>query len=235
MKLRLIQTKRHGMHILIMRVICKGGHIMFPGPGAPYQGRGIRMMGPGPTRQGHSPFGGSFMGPRGPSHHGMNPMMGVRQPAAKQGGILARILGRGQGQGATGFPSFGAAAQGATRASGGGGLLNTLTNPSSINGFLNNTQQMLKTAQQVGPMIQQYGPLVKNLPAMWKLYRGLKDLPDQEEEVESTTNENKASTETSTKSKSTARTKRYTTSTTSEPKVSRPKTVKRDSKPKLFI
>lgn len=224
------------MHILIMRVICKGGHIMFPGPGAPYHGRGMRMMGPGPIRQGHSPFGGSFMGPRGPSHPRMNPMMGARQPA-KQGGILARILGKGQG--ATGFPSFGASAQGATRAAGGGGgLLNSLTNPSSINGFLNNTQQVLKTAQQVGPMIKQYGPIVKNLPAMWKLYRGLKDLPDQEEEeeVETTSNESKPTTETSRKSISTAKSKRKNTaSTTSSPKESRPKTVTRDSRPKLFI
>ncbi|MGM0900104.1 MAG: VrrA/YqfQ family protein [Bacillota bacterium] len=207
---------------------------MFPGPGAPFHGRGMRMMGPGPTRQGHSPFGGSFMGPRGPSHPRMNPMMGARQPA-KQGGILARILGKGQG--ATGFPGFGASAQGATRAAGGGGgLLNALTNPSSINGFLNNTQQVLKTAQQVGPMIQQYGPLVKNLPAMWKLYRGLKDLPDQEEEVETTSNESKPSTETSRKSISTEKTKRKNTaSTSSSPKESRPKPVTRDSRPKLFI
>jgi hypothetical protein len=206
---------------------------MRPGPGGPYHGNGMRMMGPGPIRQGHSPFGGSFIGPRGPSHPQMNPMMGVRQPA-KQGGILARILGKGQG--ATGFPSFGGAAQGATRAAGGGGgLLNTLTNPSSINGFLNNTQQVLKTAQQVGPMIQQYGPLVKNLPAMWKLYRGLKDLPDQEEEVESTTAENKPSTENSRRYKSTAKPRRTTTATTSKPEESRQKPNTRDSTPKLFI
>jgi YqfQ-like protein len=217
-----------------MRVICKGGHIMRPGPSAPYHGRGIRMMGPGPTRQGHSPFGGSFTGPVGPPYPRMNPMMGVRQPA-KQGGILARILGRGQGQGATGFPGFGAATQGAQRASGGGGLLNALTNPGSINGFLNNTQQVLKTAQQVGPMIQQYGPLVKNLPAMWKLYRGLKDLPDQEQKAESSANDHKPSTETNTKSRSTSKPKKYTTSTPSLPKETQPKNVTRDSTPKLFI
>ena len=36
----------------------------------------------------------------------------------------------------------------------------------------------MNTAQQVGPMINQYGPLVKNIPVMWKLYRGLKNAPD---------------------------------------------------------
>jgi hypothetical protein len=208
---------------------------MRPGPGGPYNGRGMRMMGPGPTRQGHSPFGGSFMGPGGPSHPRMNPLMGARQPA-RQGGILARILGKGQG--AAGFPSFGGSTQGATRAAGsGGGLLNALTNPSSINGFLNNTQQVLKTAQQVGPMIQQYGPLVKNLPAMWKLYRGLKDIPNEEEEqeVDSTANESKPSTDKNRENKSTAKPKRRTTSTTSKAEESKRKTVTRNSTPKLFI
>ena len=67
---------------------------------------------------------------------------------------------------------------GSQNAAGGGSLLKTLTNPSSINGFLANTQKVLNTAQQVGPMIQQYGPIVKNLPVMWKLYRGFKNAPD---------------------------------------------------------
>lgn len=32
--------------------------------------------------------------------------------------------------------------------------------------------------------IQQVGPLVKNLPAMWKLYRGLKNAPNEDEQDE---------------------------------------------------
>jgi len=210
---------------------------MRPGPGAPYHARGIRMMGTGPTRQGYGPFGGSFMGPMGPSQPRMNPMMGVRQPA-KQGGILARILGKGQGSGAN-FPSFGGTVQGAQRAAGGGGLLNSLTNPASINGFLTNTQKMLQTAQQVGPMIQQYGPLVKNLPAMWKLYRGLKDLPDQEQEDEegkTNTNESKKSTDSNRKTSSAPTSKRNTTTTLRTKETSsRPKSVTKNSTPKLFI
>ncbi len=63
--------------------------------------------------------------------------------------------------------------------------MKNIMNPGSLNGFLNNTQQVLRGAQQMGPMIQQvrqYGPLVKNLPAMWKLYRGLSAAESTEEE-----------------------------------------------------
>ncbi|MBS4222458.1 VrrA/YqfQ family protein [Lederbergia citrea] len=63
----------------------------------------------------------------------------------------------------------------------GGSFLQGLTNPQTINGFLNNTQSVLKTAQQFGPMIQQYGPMVRNLPAMWRLYQGLKNSSDDPE------------------------------------------------------
>lgn len=124
---------------------------------------------------------GPFMGPmQGRGQMGqMGSMMRGAAPArggAQGGGLLSKLLGGGQTRG------MGAAA--ASRAVGstgtGSGLLQTLTNPGSINGFLTNTQKMLQTANQIGPMVQQYGPMVKNLPAMWKLYRGLKDLPDAE-------------------------------------------------------
>lgn len=205
---------------------------MRPGPSAPYHTRGIRMMGPGPTRQGYSPFGGSFMGP---SHPRMNPMMGARQPARQGGGILARLLGKGQGAGAN-FPSFGGAVQGVQRAAGGGGLLNSLSNPATINGFLTNTQKVLQTAQQVGPMVQQYGPLVKNLPALWRLYKGFKDLPDQEqdgEDVETIKDERKSGSNSNKNTSSAPTTKRN--KTTTEETTSRPKSVTRNSTPKLFI
>jgi hypothetical protein len=151
---------------------------MRQGPGMPFGGMGSGMMRPVPMRQMPGQFGGPPMRAMGQAPYPMNPMMGMGRPA-RQGGILARLLGKGKG---TGLQPFGSAAGGAGRAAG-GGLLKSLGNPGSIHSFLNNTQQVLKTAQSVGPMIQQYGPLVKNLPAMWKLYRGLKDLPDQEEEA----------------------------------------------------
>ena len=78
---------------------------------------------------------------------------------------------------------------GAGRA-GGGGLLQSLSGSGGgggLVGFLNNTQQVIKTAQAIGPMVQQYGPLVRNLPALWKLYRGMKDSPNTTEEESSAT------------------------------------------------
>ncbi|QWU07927.1 YqfQ family protein [Heyndrickxia coagulans] len=99
--------------------------------------------------------------------------------AGRGGGFLSRLFQRG-GQTAAANP---AAAFQRGAAGGGGSLFKSITNPSSISSFLNNTQNVLKTAQQVGPMIQQIqqvGPLVKNLPAMWKLYRGLKNAPEEE-------------------------------------------------------
>jgi hypothetical protein len=73
--------------------------------------------------------------------------------------------------------------QQAGRAAGAGG-------PGGIMNFLNNTQQFLRTAQSIGPMVQQvqqFAPLVKNLPAMWKLYRGLKNASDDPESNEKST------------------------------------------------
>jgi len=61
------------------------------------------------------------------------------------------------------------------------GLMRFL-NPESISNFLGQTQQVLRTGQQIGSMVQQYGPLIKNLPALWKLYRGLQSKSDQDEE-----------------------------------------------------
>lgn len=165
---------------------------MYPGPRTPFNGFGSRFMGPVQRPNGPGP-GRHFFGPMRNTQYPMGPNMGMGmrmgQPA-KRGGILAKLLGKGTQRGA-GINHF-VLGQGKVAK---GGLLQTLTNPGAINGFLNNTQQVLKTAQSVGPMIQQYGPLVKNLPAMWKLYRGLKDLPDQEESVtESKTEESEGST-----------------------------------------
>lgn len=116
-------------------------------------------------------------------YHGrspVHPMMGRPQQMMRQkgsGGLLSKLLGKGNQVGA-GQSMNATRAFGTQNAAGGGSLLKTLTNPSSINGFLVNTQKVLNTAQQVGPMIQQYGPIVKNLPVMWKLYRGFKNAPD---------------------------------------------------------
>ena len=102
-----------------------------------------------------------------------------RTPQMRQGGggggFLSKLLGKGK---QIGKVSGATRSLGAQQVAGGGSIMKSLTNPSAINGFLTNTQKVLSTAQQVGPMINQYGPLVKNIPVMWKLYRGLKNAPD---------------------------------------------------------
>jgi hypothetical protein len=113
---------------------------------------------------------------------GMNQRGRNRGPG--KGGLLSKLLKKGDNQNSgggllqqfsrgdsssntTGFDRSPQAA---------GGILQSLLNPGNVNSFLSNTQQMLQTAQQLGPMFQQYGPMVKNIPALWKLYRGFKDM-----------------------------------------------------------
>jgi len=57
-------------------------------------------------------------------------------------------------------------------------------NLDTISRFLGQTQQVLGTVQQMAPMIQQYGPLIKNLPSLWKLYREMKDIGEDEKSEE---------------------------------------------------
>lgn len=113
----------------------------------------------------------------------MNPTMRSMQPNGRGGGLLSRLLGGFNGSGARqGIQPFGGLNQG--QAARGAGFLKSLTEPNTINHFLTNTQKVLNTANQVGPLVQQYGPIVKNLPMMWKLYRGLKDAPELNEKKE---------------------------------------------------
>lgn len=206
---------------------------MRQGPGMPYGGMGPGMMRPGSLRQLPGQFWGTPMRAMGRPPYSMNPMMGMGG-SGRQGGILARLLGKGQG---IGSPPFGSAAGGAGRAAG-GGILKSLGNPGSIQSFLNNTQQVLKAAQSVGPMVQQYGPLVKNLPAMWKLYRGLKDIPDQEDgAVAGDVTEARTGKQPEPEKKKKKRTTSAETATGSAPskKISQPRGRPGESKPKLFI
>jgi hypothetical protein len=155
---------------------------------------GPYMMSPGPLG-GHQQQ--MMMNPYGSNR----PMMGLQQPMNGGRHMMGQLQGRGRGQGRRnggGLLSkiLGGKKQGnqlaghggaraALNGSGGvGSILQTLSNPESLTGFLNNTQQVLRTAQSIGPMIQQYGPIVKNLPMMWKLYKGFKDLPTEEKTEE---------------------------------------------------
>ena len=149
------------------------------------------MHGPRPPFRGGMPH--HMFRSQMPARPPMGPMLPMggrglrgpgRAPQMRQGGggLLARLLGRGnQIQRAAAGPAQLARAAGAGEAAGGGGILKALSNPGAISGFLGNTQKVLNTAQQFGPMVQQYGPMVKNIPAMWKLYRGLKSSSNDSE------------------------------------------------------
>ncbi|XJZ26253.1 VrrA/YqfQ family protein [Bacillota bacterium Lsc_1132] len=139
-----------------------------------------------------------------------NPFFRGTQQMNRGGGLLSKILGRGTSAPGTGMNGLFGTQTASRAAAGGGSFLQNLTNPAGISGFLNNTQQVLKTAQTFGPMIQQYGPIVKNLPAMWKLYRGFKnataDTGEGNEEKTAVHGETDAKTSKSSKEKTTKKT-----------------------------
>lgn len=64
------------------------------------------------------------------------------------------------------------AATAAATSAASGGLLQSILNPANLTTMLNNTQSVLQAAESITPYVQQYGPMIKNIPAMWKLYRG---------------------------------------------------------------
>ena len=128
-----------------------------------------------------------------------NPLFRGAQQMNRGGGLLSQLFGRGTAARGLGMNGLAGMQNAGRAAAGGGSLLQNLTNPAGISGFLNNTQQVIKTAQTIGPMIQQYGPIVKNLPAMWKLYRGLKSATaDTETEATKATDKNENREESST-------------------------------------
>ncbi|MFE0503361.1 VrrA/YqfQ family protein [Peribacillus butanolivorans] len=102
------------------------------------------------------------------------------QPPAKKEGLLSRILGKSKKNAASPnlfAPAASSTNQNSSRSSG-GGILETLKNPDSLNNMLNNTQKVLQAAEQFTPMVEQYGPVIKNLPSMWKVFRSISSSDD---------------------------------------------------------
>ncbi|MBU8879413.1 YqfQ family protein [Bacillus sp. FJAT-29790] len=213
---------------------------MFQGPRAPFPGG----MPPQPFM---NPMQGRPPMPPPQMMRGMGPQMmrGAAPQMKRGGGLLAKLMGRGGNPtgGMSGIQAASRAAgtggvQAASRAAssggaGAGGLLKSLSNPTAINGFLTNTQKVLSTAQQFGPMVQQYGPLVKNIPSMWKLYKGLKNSSDEPKKG----NSKKDSKEkpSSTKTKDSVKTKKKQVDIEpTEPQETR-KEIKGQSIPKMYI
>ncbi len=187
------------MHTLNYKAFLRGERTMQqPRPRYSLPGHmGANVMGPRPfggQQQAMPPYGGYGPMMRYPQNFtGGRPMMGQTmgrgQGRRNGGGLLSKILGgKKQGNQMGAFRGLQTASRAVPNGSRGvGSILQTLSNPDGLTGFLNNTQQVLKTAQSIGPMIQQYGPIVKNLPMMWKLYKGFKDMPTEEKSEEDRT------------------------------------------------
>ncbi|EIJ78897.1 hypothetical protein PB1_15104 [Bacillus methanolicus PB1] len=192
----------------------------------PPRPRGPFSMGIGPRH-----FHSSPVSPFGP--------MRGRARQIKRGGLLEKLFGRGnrngpfQGLQSGGFPGMNPASR--SSSAGGGSLLKTLTNPQAINGFLNNTQQVLKAAQSIGPMIQQYGPIARNLPAMWKLYKGLKNATSETDTSEHKNADPNENLEKSTDNKSEKGVKNKKTALKMKTVSSANAQRKKESVPKLYI
>jgi hypothetical protein len=63
----------------------------------------------------------------------------------------------------------------------GSGGLPSGQGPSKIDGYMQTANQFLNTAQQFAPVVQQFAPMMRNLPAMWKLYKGFQSIPSSGE------------------------------------------------------
>ncbi len=171
-----------------------------------------------------------FFGPPMPRGGGF-PLGAARAPK-QSGGFLASLFGRGGGSGL--------AQQGAStvaKAAGGG---------STLSNFMNSTQKVLAAGERVVPMVrqvQQYGPLIKNLPSMWKIYRGLSSTTTEESvehSAESSKIESSSHYETSSSFKSSKKTRDESSHmevSTELPKSSseKPRAHVKPSVPKLFI
>lgn len=48
---------------------------------------------------------------------------------------------------------------------------------SKIDGYMETANRLMNTAQQYAPVVQQFAPMMRNLPAMWKLYKGFQSMP----------------------------------------------------------
>lgn len=174
---------------------------------APFQNTGYQPPGYMPVHNINQRQGGSFrqssrqQRQMHPQQH-MAPMRRSQQPNtnnSQKGGLLSKILGKSKqrneptpspfslpSNSTRGAGAAAAVSQAAASSASSGGILQSIMNPANLTSMLNNTQKVLQAAESFSPLVQQYGPLVKNLPAMWKLYRGLNDVDTTENEDKTT-------------------------------------------------
>ena len=76
-----------------------------------------------------------------------------------------------------------AGAAGAAEVAGAAGAagISSLLAPGRIDQFLQSTGQFMKTAQTYAPYVQQAVPMFKNIPALFRLYKGFQNAPNASE------------------------------------------------------
>ena len=174
----------------------------FPGPGL-FGGR-VRGAGfPGINAPGFGFPGGRFSGG------------GIPGPRFSGGGFSGAAADVAAG--AAGVAGAAGAAEVAGAAAGAGAAgVSSLLAPGRIEQFLQSTGQFMKTAQTYAPYVQQAVPMFKNIPALFRLYRGFQNSPNANERPTSSKRSSKSS-ESSKSAKQPKRTVDYT------PKPSLPK------------
>ena len=106
---------------------------------------------------------------------------GAAAGAPRSGGILSSLFGRGGGAAGNAVTAARSVTGAAGAAAQGG---------ASLTNIMNGTQKVLAAGERIVPMVrqvQQYGPLIKNLPSMWKMYRGLKSADTAADSAETET------------------------------------------------
>ena len=78
-----------------------------------------------------------------------------------------------------------AGAAGAAEVAGAAGAagISSLLAPGRIDQFLQSTGQFMKTAQTYAPYVQQAVPMFKNIPALFRLYKGFQNAPNANEKT----------------------------------------------------
>lgn len=137
----------------------------FPGPGF----FGGRFPGAGLPRSGFP--GGGFPGGGTPGFG----FPGGRFPGA---GFPPPPPGPGIPSAAADVAAGAAEAAGATAGAAG---VSSLLAPGRIEQFLQSTGQFMKTAQTYAPYVQQAVPMFKNIPALFRLYKGFQNAPNADE------------------------------------------------------
>ncbi|WP_421662349.1 VrrA/YqfQ family protein [Lysinibacillus telephonicus] len=81
-----------------------------------------------------------------------------------------------------------------------GGLPTRGSTP-KLDSFMETANRFLSTAQSFQPLIQQATPMFRNLPAIWKLYKGFQSLPKSQGSQEPSRKSEKTSTSVKSKDK----------------------------------